>query len=386
MPRVRSAAAWLAGALAVTSPSGARAQDPEPPARPQEVEARGTGEAEVTLRWPAVKGAAQYEVRRGDEVVLRTAEPAAVERGLEPYREYCYRVVAIGRGRARSQPSRQACATTLDLTPPPAPEGVSAGATSPEEIVVTWRAAADEGGVASYETFVDGALRVRSFGTTATLPGLWPATQVCARVRSVDRAGNPSPLSEPACATTPDLRAPTAPGGLVAASAASTRVALTWEASRDDVGVVAYEVSRGDAVVATTSGLRATITGLEPGREHCHRVRALDAAGNRSADSEPACVPDADPALPAGPEYLRAAPASAASISLVWEGAGGAGVLYHVYRGNERRLGATRWLAFSDVGLKPATRYCYRVSAIDAAGKESPRTPEACATTLPKAR
>lgn len=89
------------------------------------------------------------------------------------------------------------------------------------------------------------------------------------------------------CGATPpaDTQAPSTPTGLRSTGVTSSSVSLSWTASTDDVGVTGYEVLRGGAVGATTTGTSATISGLSPATAHSFSVRAKDAAGNTSAAS-----------------------------------------------------------------------------------------------------
>ncbi|USX54566.1 cellulose binding domain-containing protein [Lentzea sp. HUAS12] len=89
------------------------------------------------------------------------------------------------------------------------------------------------------------------------------------------------------CGATPpaDTQAPSTPTGLRSTGVTSSSVSLSWTASTDDVGVTGYEVLRGGAVSATTTGTSATISGLSPATAHSFSVRAKDAAGNTSSAS-----------------------------------------------------------------------------------------------------
>ena len=110
-----------------------------------------------------------------------------------------------------------------------------------------------------------------------------------------------------------DATAPAVPQDLTASRSEGT-VQLSWKGVDD----ATYEVLREDRVVATTASVSHSLPALdEPGR---YFVRAVDAAGNRSATT-PVAVPEAvDPgtlpttAIPAGGEwtyrYETAAPAS----------------------------------------------------------------------------
>src|SRR5207247_1882739 len=90
-----------------------------------------------------------------------------------------------------------------------------------------------------------------------------------------------------------DTQAPTAPGNLVATPISSTQITLTWTASTDNVAVTSYVVQRCQGAGCTTfaqigerSGTSINdVTGLVVGTSYSYRVRAKDAAGNRSAFS-----------------------------------------------------------------------------------------------------
>jgi hypothetical protein len=108
-------------------------------------------------------------------------------------------------------------------------------------------------------------------------------------------------------------------------------------------------------------------------------VRAFDSAGNRSSPSERTCGRTGEPGVPGSPLELRAEAASASAVSLRWE-PGEDGVVHRVYS-NDRVVGSTTGLSFVDSGLRPEARYCYRVVAVGASGKESPAQPPVCITT-----
>ncbi|WP_425563935.1 cellulase family glycosylhydrolase [Nonomuraea longicatena] len=87
-----------------------------------------------------------------------------------------------------------------------------------------------------------------------------------------------------------DITPPSTPGNLRSTGAGSNSVSLAWNASTDNVGVTGYEVLRGGSVVATASGTSHTDTGLASSTPYTYTVRALDAAGNRSAAGGPVTV------------------------------------------------------------------------------------------------
>jgi hypothetical protein len=94
----------------------------------------------------------------------------------------------------------------------------------------------------------------------------------------------------------PDIAAPSAPTGLRHAFTATGAVLLSWDASTDDTGVTGYAVFRDGLQIASTGDTFYEDVSALAGA-HAYTVRADDAAGNRSAASEPHVVdvPGPDP-------------------------------------------------------------------------------------------
>jgi chitodextrinase len=88
-------------------------------------------------------------------------------------------------------------------------------------------------------------------------------------------------------APAPDVTAPTVPRDLTATPASGTSVDLSWSASSDAVGVTGYMVTRDGAAAGTVTGTTFTDRSLAPGTTYSYTVSAIDAAGNRSAESAP---------------------------------------------------------------------------------------------------
>jgi len=85
-----------------------------------------------------------------------------------------------------------------------------------------------------------------------------------------------------------DTQAPTAPGSLTATAVSSSQINLTWTASTDNVGVTGFDVYRNGALVASSTSLSFSDTGLAASTAYSYTVKAKDAAGNVSAASNTA--------------------------------------------------------------------------------------------------
>jgi chitodextrinase len=371
-----------------SAPACASTPDLTPPTAPSSIVAEADGEHAVRVRWePSVDdvGVTAYELLREGHVVATTAELTATEKSLKPTVTYCYTVRARDAAGNRSLAAGPACATPPDLTPPSVPADVLVSAASDTKLEIRWSPSTDEVGVAGYELFRErSSVAVTDGATEAADVGLRPGRQYCYYVRAHDEAGNVSAASRRACGFTPDLTPPTPPAHFVAAANAPTKIVLAWGASADDVGVATYEIRRGDRVVARVDGHDTGYldTGLLPETEACYTVVALDAAGNRSAVEGPACSKTAPAGVPSAPTEL-VAEAAPAAIQLTWTPSIDHDVVYTVYwerGGSDKsgRVGSTPKTTYTAVA-RSGERRCYRVSAIDVAGRESPRSFEACA-------
>ena len=360
--------------------------DITPPTVPQRVTAGASGERAVEVTWESSRddaGVARYEIQRDGAPVLTATESAVQDRGLAPARRYCYAVRACDAAGNCSSPAPEACATTPDHTPPTRPPTFEALARSDVAVELAWAQSSDEVGVVGYELKRgDKVLAAAQPGLAFTEGGLKPFTKYCWTLLAIDAAGNRSPSAQ-ACATTPDLTPPTAPGRPAAVSVSSSQLFVGWDPSTDDVGVVGYEVLRDGAPVAKVTTTRMRDLGLPATREFCYTVRAIDAAGNRSEAGGLACAVTADPSQLASPSDLRVVRVSATEVLLQWEPSEVEGVTYVIYADGTKRIGLTRWNTYNASGRLGAQANCYRVAAQDDKGRESSKSNEVCARLSP---
>ena len=104
-------------------------------------------------------------------------------------------------------------------------------------------------------------------------------------VRAIN-ASAASLLSPEVNATTQtDVTAPTAPGNLIVTGTTRSSVALAWDASSDDVGVVKYEVYINGVKTHVTTATNFTVNNLTALQTYGFFIKALDATGNLSPAS-----------------------------------------------------------------------------------------------------
>jgi len=179
---------------------------------------------------------------------------------------------------------------------------LTASSSSATQINLSWTASTDNVGVTGYKVERCSGVSCTNFvqiatpsGTTFNDTGLAPSAAYSYRVRATDAAGNLSPYSNIASATTSaDTTPPTAPSNLTATSISTAQINLSWTASTDDVGVTGYFVEQcqgsGCTNFAQIASLGGTVTtysaiGLMASTSYSYRVRATDAAGNLSSYS-----------------------------------------------------------------------------------------------------
>jgi RHS repeat-associated protein len=301
-------------------------------------------------------------------------------------------------------------AASTDTTPPTAPAGLTAAPASSTQISLGWTASTDNVGVTGYQ--VDrcqgsGCSTFTQIGTSPTASfastGLTASTSYSYRVRATDAAGNVSANSSVASATTqatPDTTPPTAPSTPQAAVVSSTQINLSWTASTDNVGVTGYQIDRCQgsgcttfAQIGTSTTTTFSSTGLAPSTTYRYQMRAIDAAGNVSANSTAVssttqAAPDS--VAPTVPTGLSASAVNGTQINLSWVAStDNVGVTsYQIDRCQGpncttfAQIGTSSITILNDTGLTSATSYTYRVRAADAAGNVSANSAAATAVTF----
>ncbi|UUU39593.1 discoidin domain-containing protein [Streptomyces sp. NBC_00162] len=180
---------------------------------------------------------------------------------------------------------------TGDTQAPTAPTALAYTEPATGQIKLTWQAATDNVGVTGYDVYANNQLRTTVAGNVTTYTDTQPTSATVSYfVRAKDAAGNQSPNSNSVtrAGDTGDTQAPTAPGSLTLTEPAAGQVKLTWQAATDNVGVTGYEVYANNQLRTTVAGnvTTYTYTDTQPtSATVSYFVRAKDAAGNRSGDS-----------------------------------------------------------------------------------------------------
>ena len=181
---------------------------------------------------------------------------------------------------------------TADTTPPSAPT-LSASGTTATTTNLSWTTATDNVGVVGYDVY-QGATLIGSTTTATTfaVTGLTALTSYSFTVKAKDGSGNISTASNTVTITTsaPDTTPPNAPT-LSASGTTSTTTNLSWTAATDNIGVTGYDVYRGTTLIgSTTTATTFSVTGLTASTTYTFNVKAKDAAGNISTNSNTVTV------------------------------------------------------------------------------------------------
>ena len=182
-----------------------------------------------------------------------------------------------------------------------------------------------------------------------------------------------------------DTVAPTAPT-LSASGTTETTTNLSWSGATDNVAVTGYDVYQNGVFKASTASTSYNVTGLTASTAYTFTVRAKDAAGNVSVDSNVVNVttltPVPDTTAPTAPT-LSASGTTTTTTNLSWSGATDnvAVTGYDVYQNGVFRATTTS-STYAVTGLTAATAYTFYVIAKDAAGNVSPASNTVNVTTL----
>jgi predicted phage tail protein len=393
------------------------------------------GNAQVTLSWapPASDGGSPvsgYIVFQGTSPGGETDAPvngslitgtSYTVTGLTNGSTYYFTVVAIN-AVGQSPPSAEASA--IPVTVPGAPAGLTVTSGN-AQVTLSWAAPASDGGspVTGYNLYAgttadfNGRAPVAEVtGTVVMVTGLVNGTTYYFRVTAVNRVGE-GPASTEAKAV--PVTVPGAPAGLTA-TPGNSRVTLAWTApASGGAAISGYLIYQGTSPGGESgapvngslvTGTSHTVTGLTNGTTYYFRVVAVNAVGQGPLSAEaPATLPSIVPSsTPASSATTPTAPASASTsapafaaptgltatagntqVRLSWTAPasdGGSSVIsYKVYIATapgvqgSRAIGSSKSTDATVTGLPNGTVYYFMVTAVNAAGSESPFSTEVSA-------
>ncbi|MDB5175229.1 MAG: fibronectin type domain protein [Candidatus Saccharibacteria bacterium] len=366
--------------------------DTSPPSVPSNVRQTSQTISSISVAWnPSADnvGVASYNVYRNGQLVKNLAGTSFTDTGLAVFTGYTYHVTAIdaaGNGTVLSAPLYGS--TAQDVTPPSVPDNLHQTSQTITSVTLSWDAATDDVSVTGYRVYRDGNLVGSPNGTSFTDSGLGVNSNYTYTVLAHDASGNDSAQSSPLTGNSaPDTTAPTSPTNIHLTDTKDTSLALSWDASSDDVAVVGYKLYRDGTLIASPTTTSFTDTVLTPVTEYAYTIKAVDAAGNVSNTSATFRGTTAyDTTNPSVPANLTSTGQTDTTITLSWDAAtDNVGVSgYDLYRGSTL-ITTTLSTSFTDSGLSVATSYTYKVRAHDASSNNSAQSAPYTIATLPDA-
>jgi PQQ-dependent dehydrogenase (s-GDH family) len=270
--------------------------DTEAPTAPTNLVASNLTYSSVDLNWDASSdniGVAGYDVFVNGNKANASLVPGTsyTVTGLTPSTTYNIHVEA-----SDATGNRTVGETIFVTTPeqpdtqaPTAPSGLTASSVTETSLTLTWNASTDNVGVIGYDVYQNN-VKINSAPVTAltyNVTGLTGATTYSFYIKAFDDAGNVSAQSNTINVTTLDTQAPTAPSNLASSNVTSTTLTLNWTAAADNVAVTGYDVYQNGNKIngSPVTGLTYNVTGLTASASYSFFVRARDAAGNISGNS-----------------------------------------------------------------------------------------------------
>lgn len=276
-----------------------------------------------------------------------------------------------------------------DTTPPSTPTQLVAIAVSSSQVNLSWMASTDDVGVTGYNVYENGSKITTTTSNSDYVSGLNASTAYSFTVSAYDAAGNTSPQSNSASATTTVLLPPTVPT-VTLNTISPSQYSLSWTASTSSIAITGYDIfQNGVQIGSTTTNTYYNINGLASATTYYFTVDARDALGNNSGQSIPVSVTTPGSTTPAtvvplAPASLQATPVSSSQIDLTWTAPTNSfGITgYDVYE-NGTQVATTANTYYPVTSLTPGTIYTFTVASYDATGDVSPQSTSAGAMTAP---
>ncbi|MFC4014578.1 fibronectin type III domain-containing protein [Nonomuraea purpurea] len=217
-------------------------------------------------------------------------------------------------GRGYPVPARRVAPPVSTL--PPGPLNVRVTDVGPNSVTVAWDP--PEAGALGYGIYLDGVkVGIDQTGTTFTFTGLVEGRAYLIEVDAAAADGRSDRLQLQV--TTPDVTAPTVPGGLTVTGRTRTTLTVSWQPSSDNVSVAGYGIWLDAQQQGGDQGGRTyTFTGLTADTAYLVEVDAADPTGNRSARAElqARTAPDMPPSTPPN---LRPTSVDYTAFSAAWD-------------------------------------------------------------------
>jgi fibronectin type 3 domain-containing protein len=362
------------------------------------------GQGQISLSWTAPPaGAVSYNVYRGTSPGGEGSTPLATGLTATAFADatvaagttYYYQVTAVD---SSGESARSAEASNaLSGTPPAAPTNVMPAAGN-QSVTLSWTAST---GATSYNVYRgmspggegNSPVATNVSTTTYTDLNLTNGTTYYYQVTAVNGNGESARSTEVSAVPTTGT-APPAPTGLVTVPN-DGQVLLSWTPSSGGMSYNVYRATSpgGQGSTPLATGLptpKYSDVAVTNGTTYYYKVTAVNASAESGPSNEESATPQAtSQSVPPAPK-LGATATNKGAVALNWVAILGA-TSYNVYRstipggeGSSPLATGVTGTSFTDLTTVNGTTYYYQITAVNASG-ESPKSPEASATTIPAA-
>lgn len=371
--------------------------DTTAPSAPASLTASATTQTATTLNWTASTdnvAVTAYDIFRNGSLLATVATTTYNASGLSANTTYAFIVKAKDAAGNVSAASNSVSVTTLsnntDTVAPSTPTNLAASLTTQNSTALAWTISTDNIAVTGYDIFRNGVYLATATTNSYAVTGLSGRTTYAFTVKAKDAAGNVSAASNSVSITTlassSDIVSPTTPTNLAATATTQTSTKLTWTASTDNVGVTSYSIYRNGSYLAGVSTTTYTVSNLTANTNYTFSVRAKDAAGNLSSESNILSVKTlstADNVAPTAPTRLVASLTTQVSTKLSWQAStDNVGVASYSVYNNGTFIASVTTPTYKVGGLTPGTTYVFTVKGKDTAANLSAASNSLTVTTI----
>jgi chitodextrinase len=356
------------------------------PSKPT-LQVKEVSENRISFYWTASVDQSEqisYDLYVNDNIWITLNETKYILLDLDEFTKYHVYVIARDDIGNTSEPSDVLQVTTSDISPPTAPETITATEIGNTTFTVNWQASTDNDEIQSYKLLLDGKVVDQSVDTFFVFTDLKERITYSVQVIAVDRSGNESQASEVLLIETLDGTAPSIPEGLKVDSLSGTTMVISWNPSTDEDDQISYAVYVNGVYQESIFDTRYEMTGLTENTTYTIAIQAIDRSNNRSSLSEPLEVTTKSGMKPEAPKGLVAEEIKENEFVIRWQTATDnvEVTAYYIYVNGVKTATVTGQTSYKLMDLKEATTYRVQMSAIDAAANESAFSEELIVTTL----
>ena len=390
---------WTSAIASIGNP------DMSAPTVPTNLTATAISSSQINLSWTASTdnvGVTGYRIYRCQGASCTPATQIATsatnnysDTGLSPSTTYVYRVAAYDAAGNVSGQSTSVSATTQapSDTTPPVISNISVASIISNSAIINWTTNEPATSQVLYGLTTNYSSQTSQDSNLVTshsvfLSGLSPATLYHFQAVSKDAAGNTSAPGDSTFTTT-TLPADTTPPIIFSpfvSSITQNSALISWFTNENSDSQVEYgtTISYGSSTLLNISLVTShsvSLSSLSPATTYHYRVKSKDASGNLAISGDNTFITAALP--PGAPTNLMATSTSPYRVDLTWSAPSGNGSVasYKIYRNSQVWGYIFNSTSYSDWGASPLTTYVYAVSALDAAGNESPQSASVSVTT-----